>query len=129
MAFSAAATLQSKWPLFVKYGATKTCVYQSMLESSYTGGNVTKPIESSHTLEIVFDALGGGSRQKYQQVLDDGSTIRVIDRVAIFPALNLPVVPKINDLIVDPSLKEWEVKAVSEDPVDAHFELWVRPIK
>jgi len=127
MAFSAAATLQAKWPLFAKYGATKACVYQSMLESSYTAGNVTKPIDASYSLDVVFDALGGGSLQKYQQMLNDGSTIRAIDRVAIFPALNLPVVPKIGDLIVDPSLTEWEVKAVSEDPVNAHYELWVRP--
>ena len=129
MAFSAPAILKDKWPLFVKYGATKSCVFQSMADSGYSSGTVLKPVDSSHTLEIVFDAIGGGSRQKYQQAVDDGSTIRVIDRVAIFPALNLPVVPKINDLIVDPSLKEWEVKAVSEDPVDAHYELWVRPIK
>lgn len=128
MPSQAALILQAKWPLFTKHGATKTCVYQSMLDSDYTGGNVTKPIDSSHSLEIVFDSLGGGSLQKYQQTLSDGSTIRTIDRVAIFPSLNLPVVPKINDLIVDPSLTEWEVKAVSEDPVDAHFELWIRPI-
>jgi len=129
MSFSAAKTLQDKWPLFVKYGATKACVYQSMTESTYTSGTVAKDVISSHNVDIVFDSLGGGSVQKYQQTLDDGSTIRVTDRVAIFPTLNLPVVPKISDLIVDPSLKEWEVKAVAEDPVDAHYELWVRPIK
>jgi len=121
MAFSAPQTLKDKWPLLVKYGATKTCTYQSMLESSYQDGNVTKPVDSSHVVEIVFDQI--------QASLIDGSTIMAIDRVAIFPALNLPVVPKINDLIVDPSLKEYEVKAIVEDPVDAHFELRVRPIK
>ena len=122
MAFSAPKTLQAKWPLFVKYGATKTCVYQSMVDTIYTpaDGNVLKPVDSSHTLEIVFD--------KVQAILVDGATIKIIDRVAIFPALELPVVPKINDLIVDPSLREWEVKDVVEDPVDAHYELRVRPI-
>ncbi len=129
MAFSAPQTLMDKWPLFVKYGATKTCVYQSMLESAYNGGNVVKPVESSHNIEIVFDAIGGGSSQKYQKSLADGETVRKIDRVAIFPSLALPVIPKINDLIVDPSLKEWEVKGVSDDPVGAHYELHVRPIK
>jgi len=121
MGFSAPAILKDKWPLFVKYGATKTCVYQSMADSDYAGGNVTKPVDSSHTLEIVFDKITAS--------LVDESTILFIDRVAIFPSLNLPVVPKINDLIVDSSLREWEVKDVVADPVDAHFELRVRPIK
>jgi len=121
MGFSAPITLQDKWPLFVKYGATKTCVYQSMEDTSYTPGNAPiKPVESSYNLEIVFD--------KILATQVDGETIRFIDRVAIFPALDLPVVPKINDLIVDPSLREWEVQDVIEDPVDAHFELRVRPI-
>jgi len=91
-----------------------------MLDSDYTGGNVTKPIDSSHSVDIVFDEI--------QASLVDGSTIMSIDRVAIFPALNLPVVPKIRDIIVDPSLREWEVQVVVGDPVDAHFELRVRPI-
>ncbi len=121
MAFSAPTLLLDNWKFFVKYGMTKACVYQSMLESSYTGGNVSKPVASSHNLDIVFDQI--------QASLVDGSTILSIDRVAIFPALDLPVVPKISDLIVDPSLKEWEVQNVVEDPADAHFELRVRPIK
>ncbi len=120
MAFSAPQTLMNKWPLFKKYGATKSCVYQSMLASNYTGGNVTKPIESTHNVDIVFDKINAS--------LVDESTIKIIDRVAIFPALALPVEPKINDLIVDPSLREWEVKAVVGDPVDAHYECRVRPI-
>jgi len=93
-----------------------------MFDTAYTpaDGNALKPVDSSHNIEVVFD--------KVVASLVDGSTIRFIDRVAIFPALNLPVVPKVNDLIVDPSLTEWEVKDVVEDPVDAHFELRIRPI-
>ncbi len=128
MGFSAPATLRDKWPLFIKYGATKACVYQAMSDSAYVGGNVTKSVISSHNLEIVFDSLGQGAVSKFQTTLSDGSTIRSIDRVAIFPTLLLPVVAKINDLIVDPSLTEWEVKAIAPDPVDAHWELLVRPI-
>ncbi len=120
MAFSAPQTLMAKWPLFTKYGATKSCVYQSMLASDYTGGNVTKPVASTHNVEIIFDRINSS--------LVDGSTIQIIDRVAIFPALALPVEPKINDLVVDPSLREWEVKDVVADPVDAHFECRVRPV-
>lgn len=119
MGFSAATTLNAKWPLLVKYGATKTCVYQSMLKSEYINGNVTKEIDSSNTVEIVFDKINSS--------LVDGSTILFIDRVALFPSLSLPVEPKINDLIVDPSLREWEVRDVVTDPVDAHFSLRVRP--
>lgn len=129
MASKAAILLQQNWPKFTAQGATKTCTYQQMGDSSYVGGNVTKPIISSTpNMEIIFDALGTGGSQKFQNTLDDGETIRSIDRVVIFPSLDLPVVPKINDLIVDPSLIEWKVKATADDPVDAHYELWVRPI-
>lgn len=100
-----------------------------MADSVYAGGSVTKSVISSHPgIEIVFDAISQGSGQKFQIRLEDGSTIRSIDKVAIFPALDLPVDPKINDLVVDPTSKEWLVKAVSEDPVNAHYELLVRPI-
>ena len=112
--------LQKNWKLFVKFGATKTCTYQSMLESEYVDGNVTKPIDSSHTLEIIF--------KKINATLVDESTILFIDRIAVFPVLDLPVDPKINDIIVDDSLVEWEVKDVVQDPMDMHFELRVRPI-
>jgi hypothetical protein len=128
MVFSSAILLSDKWSLFVKYGATQSCTYSDMLDSTYSGGNVTKTAKTVYTdIDIVFDSLGGGSVQKYQEQLEDGSTIRTIDRVAIFPTLKLPVVPKINDLIVDPSLAKWIVKAIAEDPVNAHYELLVRP--
>ena len=120
MAFSGPQILSDKWPLFVKFGATKTCTFQSMLESEYVDGNVTKPIDSSNQLEIIF--------KKINATLVDESTILFIDRVALFPVLDLPVVPKINDIIVDDSLVEWEVKDVVEDPMDMHYELRVRPI-
>lgn len=128
MSYSAAATLQDKWPLFVKYGATKPCVYQSMHEANYSGGSVTKPIKSSHNIDTVMDALGGGM-QKYFESTSDGETVKSIDRVAIFPVMSLPVEPKVYDLIVDPSLTEWEVKGIAGDPMSAHWELWIRPIK
>jgi hypothetical protein len=129
MAFSAPTILKKNWPLLVKFGATKTCTYKKMASAAYAGGNVTKPTVSSHPgLEIVFDVVGQGADKKYQFKLEDGSAVRTIDKVAIFPALDLPVVPVINDLIVDPSSVEWIVKAVSEDPVNAHYELLVRPI-
>ncbi len=129
MAFSAPKTLLDKWNLFVKYGATEPCVFQSMDDSEYVGGTVTKPILSSHSLDIVFDALSQGAQAKFQISKADESAIRKIDKVTLFPALALPVAPKVNDLIVDSSLVEWEVKGVAKDPVKAHYELWVRPIK
>lgn len=129
MSFSAPTILQAKWPVLVKLGATKTCTYQSMLVPGYSGGEVTEGIDVSVPgIEILFDALGSTAAGRFQITLNDGSAVRSIDRVAIFPALDLPVVPRINDLIVDPSLSTWKVKAVSEDPVDAHYELWVRPM-
>ncbi len=121
MAFSAPSTFADKWPLFVKYGATKSCVYQSMYPSKYDGEDVLKNVKSSHNIEIVFDSI--------KETLNDESTTRSINKVAIFPALLLSVDPKINDLIVDPDLTSWEVKAVSPDPLNMHYELLVKPIK
>ena len=121
MAVSIPATLLQKWPLFIKFGLAKGCTFQSVLESEYAEGNVVTPIDSSHNINVIFKNI--------KQFLIDGSTIRSIDRVALFPVLELPVIPKINDVIVDPSLTEWKVQEVVGDPADAHYELRVRPIK
>jgi len=71
--------------------------------------------------------LGTGSMRKYQWLRSDDETIKSIDKVALLPALGLPVSPKINDLIVDSSSKKWKIKAVHQDPLKAHYELWIRP--
>lgn len=122
MSVNAPQILADNWHLFVSNGATALCTYKEMGDTAYTPGNtVTKPVVSSHELEIVFD-------QRTQTFFSEGSTIRSIVEIAIFPSLLLPVAPKINDLIVDPSLKEWEVVAILKDPVDAHYELTVKPV-
>lgn len=128
MAVSIPKLLQSKWQAFVSAGVTTTCTYKSMELPTYNGGVVTKNVISQHPgTEIIFTAMGGGSLQKYQAMLVDGETIKKIDKVAVFPSLNLPVVPKINDFIVDPSAVSFKVKAVALDPANAAYELWVRP--
>jgi len=126
MAVSIPATFADKWPLFTKNGLTRPCVYQEMGETAYVAGVASTPIISSHNVDIIFKAV---SRNSFQIVLEDGSTIKSIDRAALFPVLLLPVVVKVNDLIVDPSLKEWKVKAIGDDPAGAGWNLWVRPIK
>lgn len=120
MAVDIASTLLKKWPVFVNNGLTNLSTFQSMEESSYTPGNdVSTPVSSSHSIEIIFDNI--------QASLVDESTVRSIDRYAIFPVLLLPVVPKLNDLIVDSSLVVWTVKAINTDPANAHYQLHVRP--
>lgn len=123
MGVNAPQLLKDNWHHFVANGATKTCTYQEMGDTVYPpGGVVSTPILSSTpNLEIVFD-------QRTQYFVADGSTIRSISEIAIFPSLLLPVVPKIDDLIVDPSSKEWVVKDVIQDPVDAHYELTIKPV-
>ena len=123
MGIDAKRILQSNWRHFTANGATKKCTFQAMADSAYTpGGAVVKePSVEIPGIEVVFDMV--------KEVLVDGSTIRSIDRVAIFPALDIsPVVPSINDLIVDPSGREWIVKDVQTDPMEAQYSLRVRPV-
>ena len=127
MAFSAPATLKDKWPMPVKYGLTKKVVYQEMGDSVRTANGVDTSIMSSTNIDVVMDNLGGGL-QKFAWLLRDDITIMSIDKVAIFPALALSVVPKVDDIIVMSDLTQWKVKGVCPDPADAHFELWIRPI-
>jgi hypothetical protein len=121
MAVNAPKLLQQKWPILTRNGLTKTCLYRERASASYspTTGVVTQSTTSSHTLEILFDQIRAS--------LVDGSTVLSIDRWAIFPALNLPVVPKVDDVIVAPNSREWVVKDVVEDPADASYSLRVRP--
>jgi len=123
MAFSAPATLQDKWPMLVKYGLTKKVVYQEMGESVRTANGVDTIIMSSTNIDAVLD-----NTSKFAWLLRDDITIMNIDKVAIFPALALSVVPKVDDRIVMSDLIQWKVKGVCPDPADAHFELWIRPI-
>lgn len=121
MAVDAPALLWANWNKFVENGVTEACVFQEMDDTGYVpGGAPIKDVLSSHNVDIVFDEI-----QKY---LTDDSTTKSITKVAILPSLALPVVPKINDLVVDSSLREWEVLAVVADPANAHYELGVKPI-
>ncbi len=118
------AVLQANWPQLVKHGCTKTCTYQQMPDPDYDA-NAGEPVDqdpiSETHIEVVFD--------QFSNMVIDGEAIRVIDREALFPTMDLPVVPRINDRIVDPSTTVWRVvSGAPSDPADAHYSLHVRPV-
>ena len=126
MGFSAPATFMDKWPLFVKFGATKKFVFQEMGKSVRDGNmGVDTPVISSTSLDVVFDK----DTSKYTWLKRDDASILSIDFVAIFPSLALPVVPKIGDTMLASDLVEYKVNGVCPDPLDMHYELWIRPIE
>ena len=117
------ATIQANWPLLKKHGLTKACTFQVMPVQVYDAntGSVTGDPTATHPLDIVFD--------EFNHAAVDGEAIRFTDRKALFPVLDLPVVPHINDRIVSPSNVTWRVVAgPPSDPADAHYSLHVRPI-
>jgi len=112
--------LQKHFPKFG--GIRKYCNYQSLENPTYDPDTKTVTagtISANEYLWIIFDS--------YSLVLVDDELILGIDKKAIFPALDLSVTPKINDIIVDGDLEMWNVIGVSPDPAEAHYELHVRP--
>lgn len=123
--------LQKNFPKFGSF--RKSCVYHSMLDMEYdpeTGSTteIPNPENPPQDLYIIFDEFGftknqSGERQNLEE------PILSIDKKAIFPSLDLPFMPRVNDQIVDEENLVWIVIGISEDPKPAHFELHVRPRK
>jgi len=125
MAVNAPQILFDNWHHFVDNGATKEFLFQEMGISKKDGsGQVVTPVLSTTPIDPVID-----STTKYPWILEDDETVMDIDKVAIIPSMALPVVPKINDIMVSASSNEWKVKGVLPDSCSAHWELWIRPIK
>ena len=118
------AEVQKYWPIFIQNGLTKSCTYQVTPKQVYdpNSGTVTGPPTATYPIEVIFD--------EFSSLAIDGEAIRVIDRKALFPVLDLPVVPRIDDRIVSPSNVTWRiVSGPPSDPADAHYSLHVRPLQ
>jgi len=115
---------------FVKFGGIrKECTYKSITVPSYDAqtGVVSAPISTSYAgIKIIFDEFST-TVNNYPNFRKDDSSILAIDKIAIFPVLDLAVIPKVEDEIVDNNSVAWRIKGVSVDPAEAHYELHVRP--
>jgi hypothetical protein len=113
---------------FPKFGSIRqACVYRQMDSFTYDADSGTSfPQEvSQHPLLIIFDTATASSLGEIG-VAEDSSVIRNL-KVAIFPALDLPITPKEGDIIVREDSSQWSVIGVIPDPAKAHWELVVRP--
>lgn len=111
---------------FPKFGPTilKKCTYVFEGDSSYSTSNseATDNENDQQSLTIAFVDY----EAKY---IDDHKILR-IDKMALFPALNITAAfkPLIDDKIIELSdNSEWIVKSVLIDPAGAGYELQVRP--
>ncbi len=119
------ALIQANWPTFTANGLTRPTTYQQLATASYdaNAGTVSHVVVSSTVLEMVWDDFSNKRQTKF-----DDSTILSIDRVVIFPSLDLPVEPSTNDRVVDDSSDVWNVVQIAGDPAEGHYELHVRPV-
>ena len=123
-----AATILQK--NFDKFGSfRKLCTYTSVGDSVYdpVTGVVVESIASTQPVYIIFDEFSFTTTIAGVMQPDD-SSIKEIDKKAIFPSLDLAVTPKVNDKITDDNSVIWRVMGISIDPKPAHYELHVRPI-
>lgn len=108
---------------FPKFGPTiiKSCTYKFVKPVTYTPstGDVTQPLPvDDQPLDVIFvDA---------EDVKVDDEPIRLTDKVAMFPSLNLLQNAEVGDKIYEGS-NEWKVLTLLSDPADAGWELLVRP--
>ena len=113
---------------FPKFGNIRQpVIYQVMATALYDPG-VGIPIdnvEAEYPLMVIFDVATLGA-QGNVQVDEDTTNVREL-RVALFPALDLPVTPKNGDRIIKEDSSEWGVVGVIPDPAGAHYELVIRP--
>lgn len=117
---------------FPKFGGIRlSCTYKSVVfPASYnaTTGVVTNTASTDYIgINIIFDEITK-TINIYPKFKRDDESILSVDKVAIFPALDLPVEPKVGDIIVDPSNVNWKVQGVSTDPAKGSYGLHIRPV-
>jgi hypothetical protein len=113
---------------FPKFGSIRqSCIYRQMNSADYDAdsGLVTPDEGGQYPLLIIFDNASAGAMSNVG-LAEDSSIIRDV-KVAIFPALDLPIEPQIGDIIIREDSSQWAVIGVIPDPAGAHWELVVRP--
>lgn len=122
--------VQKNWPKFGKI--RKLCTYYKTANGDVNtvNGNPVLTIVSTHAgIMIIFDEFTFTERQS-PQGFDEETTILKSDKKAMFPSLDLSVLPMANDQIKNEETGEtWIVKGVSSDPSSALNSLHVRKIK
>lgn len=113
---------------FDKFGSFLTQVtYSAISSASYnaTTGVVTPGPDVDYVISVAmlpFSVTKNQSTFKYY----DNEVIYSIDLKVLFPALYLPVVPKIGDFITKATGQVWKVIGVNSDPKPAHWNLHCR---
>ena len=113
---------------FPKFGSIrKSCIYRQMDSSGYDADSgLVTPVEvGQFPLMIIFDNASGAAMMNIG-LAEDTSIIRNL-KVAIFPALELPIEPHEGDIITREDSSQWAVIGIIPDPAKAHWELVVRP--
>lgn len=114
---------------FPKFGGfIINCTYSSVSDSLYDAntGVTTDVIVDNASIGIIFTEFSFGRNSATVQLADEAS-VQTIDRVALFPAANLPFDPNLNDKIIDASGVEWRVMAIEFDAGKVAYQLHVRP--
>jgi len=114
---------------FSKFGSIRRlCDYSSMQDPVYDADTkeVTVTATSVESVYIIFDSIALNSIFMKQE---DDVTPLSIDRLAIFPKLDLLVTPHVGDMIEDDDGVVWNVIGIGVDPAGAHYELHIRPVE
>lgn len=108
---------------FPKFGSIRQLfTYQEMGEPTYDGGDVTEHILNTYQVYMIMSDIS-----TYGIFKNEDTAILSIDKSVVFPALDLPVVPKINDKI---ALNQYTytIIGIAEDPAAATYQFHIRPI-
>ncbi len=126
----AAELMQKHWP---KFGSIlKDSTYTPTKNSSYdaVSGVVTELPDPlvEYSIKVIYDQFP--QTKMYSPIAKGETEVLSIDRIAMFPALDLPVVPQIDDRLKEvASNDQWRVVGILTDPASGHYSLHVRPIR
>lgn len=108
---------------FPKFGSIRRlCTYKALPDPAYDVDTkaVTAVATTTASIYIIFDEI------KVKQ--DDDVPILSIDRLAIFPKLDLSITPRVGDTIDDDEGIIWSVVGLGKDPASAAHSLHIRPV-
>jgi hypothetical protein len=129
MGVSIPIILEDEWYNFVENGLTRPIHVVYMDPPIYDGDQV---IPQPQNIEGPIDAVWLDfkiSMSRASLAKADDSTTLFVDKKVIFPALELPVTPRLTDKVVDDSNNEWSIIGIETDPARAHYTFHIRPLK
>lgn len=109
---------------FVKFGSYRkntTYIFSKPVSRDEDTGIITEDqTDTQPDLMVIYD--------KFESKLVDDDAILSIDRIAIFPSLNINQEPEVGDKMIQGGY-EWNVEGILNDPMPVAYELHVRPRK